>query len=118
MFVTSAQLVAPKLKLCCKTKFVEGISQESWRPFIIAIFKIGEGADWDIQIPPPEAAATSWLPSADDATDVQMPTADRLFELHVLPESVEVKILLAPLNPLAAAINFTPSADVAMETKS
>ena len=89
VFVTSVQFVVVKSKFCCNAKFVEGTIHERVRlPFVGAMFICGAGAACLVQIPPFHATATDLFPSADDATDCQTKWG-ALFEIHVLPESVE-----------------------------
>src|SRR5205085_996903 len=65
---------------------------------------------------PPMAAATSRLPSAEQATERQV-LLGTLLEIQVTPASLEVKIF--PFEPTAlAVISFVPSAEPAIEIKS
>lgn len=61
---------------------------------------------------PPPATATSFVPSAEEATENQ-PVPGTLLDTQVAPEFVEVNIPL-PLYD-AAAINFVPSAEEATD---
>src|SRR6185312_2054575 len=68
-------------------------------------------------IGPFNATATNWLPSAEQAMDDHT-CCGILFEIHVAPESVDVKIgpgavKLKPSIPRPAAANLTPSAEEA-----
>src|ERR1700677_2675601 len=71
-FVRVVQLPAPKAELCCRRKLAEGTSQDKLRfPLEEERFSCGEGAVWEIQIPPaatgslPLTMATALLPSAE-----------------------------------------------------
>lgn len=80
-----------KSELCCRTKFVEGMSQETATQFDVAalMFKDGLGVVCRVYMPPGSPAATNACPSAEVATaDHWMRGA--LFEIQVVPESVEV----------------------------
>lgn len=56
---------------------------------------------------PPDAAAASFVPSAEDVIDVQAREPDDVLWVQVAPESVEVK--MKPNDPAAAS--FVPSVD-------
>lgn len=63
-----------KSGLCCTTKLVEGMSQESARLlFDCARLKRGEGIELETQRPPnPEATTANSSPSADKAAEQQV----------------------------------------------
>src|SRR5471032_77680 len=89
-FVTSIQFVELKLKFCCSTKFVEGMSHENARLDCIGVmFNRGHGVVCEIQIPPFRAAATSLLPSAEVATEIQF-VLGALAAVQLSPKLVEI----------------------------
>jgi hypothetical protein len=55
---------------------------------------------------PPDAAAASFVPSAEVVIDVQAREPDDVLWVQVAPESVEVK-----MKPNDPAASFVPSAD-------
>src|SRR5216117_2749364 len=66
---------------------------------------------------PPLTTATRLLPSAEEATAIQL-AAGALFSVQVAPESGELRIgPPAPRRPPSTATNITPSAEQATEVR-
>ena len=89
LFVKSVQL--DKSELLCKTRLVEDTGQLTVRlPSVKEVVNDGFGAvDCDVQTFPPEIAAASLPPSAEDAMETQS-ALGKLLVFHVAPELVEV----------------------------
>ena len=113
-----------KSPLCCKTKFVEGTSQESAMFVGEGVrFNCGSGVVCEIQIWPkpvlvklvPLDTATSLLPSAEQKTPYQVERGI-LFEIQVNPVFVEVYNgpYKTPLLTSPATMIFDPSAEIAI----
>jgi len=95
VFVTFVQLAVRKSEFCCNTKFVEGTIHHKVRlPFDLVMVNPGAGVVCDVQIAPlPKlaVAATSLLPSAEEATDTHSCHSEPSgtpFEIQVVPELV------------------------------
>jgi len=104
-----------RFEFCCRTKLVEGISQETTRLlFVVVRFIAGDGVVCKVQIPPLNElvtdSAASFVPSAEETMLNQLSWTGTEFELHIAPEFVEVRIMPAPWE---TATSLVPSADEA-----
>ena len=90
VFVASVQFVVIKSGFSCSMKSAEGTVHE--RMTLVAEGAMpnrGAGVDCVVQMPPPSTTATSFVPSAEEATEDQLVTG-ALVCTQVAPEFVEM----------------------------